>query len=62
MFVIFCLLLSCEHMVLWCDFTDLKYRMPSDFGIYLTGLYHFSIPVFIPFVFVSDISRFRPAR
>jgi hypothetical protein len=46
-------------MVSWCDFTDLKYRFPFDFGIYPTGSYRFSITVFIPFVFVTDISRFH---
>jgi hypothetical protein len=46
-------------MVSWCDFTEQKYRFPSDFGVYPTGSYRFSIPVFIPFVFVTDISRFR---
>jgi hypothetical protein len=58
------LLLSFEYMVSWCDFTEQKYRFPSDFGFNPTGSYRFSIPVFIPFVFVTDISRFRfrPAR
>jgi hypothetical protein len=32
-------------MILWCDFTDLKSRFPSDFDIYLTRLYYFSILV-----------------
>jgi hypothetical protein len=60
----FYLLLSFEYMVLWCDFTKHKCRFPSDFDIYPTGSHHFLIPVFIPFVFVTDISRFRfrPAR
>jgi hypothetical protein len=58
MFVIFYLLLIFEYMVSWCDFTKQKYRFPSDFGIFPIGSYHFSIPVFIPFVFVTDISRF----
>ena len=64
MFVIFICRQSCEHMVLWCDFTDLKYWFPSDFDNYLTRLYRFSIPIFISFVTVSDISRFRfrPAK
>jgi hypothetical protein len=58
-FAIFYLLLSFEYMVSWCDFTEQNYRFPSDFDVYPTGSYRFSIPVFIPFVFVTDISRFR---
>jgi hypothetical protein len=45
-------------MVLWYDFTDLKYWFPSNFDIYPTRLYRFLIIVFISFVSVSDISHF----
>jgi hypothetical protein len=64
MFAIFYLLLSFEYMVLWYDFTEQKYRFPSDFGFNPTESYRFSIPVFIPFIFVTDISCFCfcPAR
>ena len=53
------LLLIFEYMVSWCGFTEQKYQFPSDFGFNPTESYRFSIPVFIPFIFVTDIPHFR---
>jgi hypothetical protein len=41
------LLLSFEYMFSWCDFTEQKYRFPSDFGFNPIGSYRFSLTVFI---------------